>query len=125
MVFQDLRLFDNLTLRENLAVKSSLRCDMSEADITDAITRLDIAQYIDRECRTLSMGQQQRVAIARSLLPPFRWLLMDEPFSHLDAVNAANALQLIEEVCVKRDAGYIISSLGGEEMGNYDMVLEL
>jgi putative ABC transport system ATP-binding protein len=58
-------------------------------------------------------------------MQPFRWLLMDEPFSHIDEDNTAIALRLIEEVCARRNAGYIISSLGAEHSGGYDKILEL
>ena len=61
---------------------------------------------------TLSKGQQQRVGILRALLQPFEFVLLDEPFSHLDLTNIEIAIELIEDVCSQNKAGYLISTLG-------------
>ncbi len=125
MVFQDLRLFDNLTVRENLEIKTRLGNGLTTQQCTEALDMLGMAGYIDRPCARLSMGQQQRVAIVRSLIQPFKWLLMDEPFSHLDTDNTAAAMQLINNYCYKNGAGYILSSLGSNHASSFDTILEL
>ena len=60
---------------------------------------------------TLSYGERQRVAIVRSLLQPFQWLLLDEPFSHLDDENTRKASPLILEVVKKQQAGVLLVDL--------------
>jgi putative ABC transport system ATP-binding protein len=62
-------------------------------------------------CGELSFGQQQRIAILRALAKPFQWLMLDEPFSHLDPNNTQLAWQLILEIAQQRKAGVIITSL--------------
>jgi putative ABC transport system ATP-binding protein len=62
----------------------------------------------------MSFGERQRVAIIRSLLQPFDWILLDEPFSHLDQNNIKKAAQLIIEEVNKRKAGILIASLGAD-----------
>ena len=57
------------------------------------------------------MGQCQRVAIIRSLCQPFKWILMDEPFSHLDKKNANKAFDIIKHKANEVNAGIIITSL--------------
>jgi putative ABC transport system ATP-binding protein len=57
------------------------------------------------------MGQQQRVAIIRALAQPFEWIVLDEPFSHLDHKNAQIAYSLIEKNCNNQDAGFILTTL--------------
>jgi putative ABC transport system ATP-binding protein len=67
---------------------------------------------LNRRCNTLSQGQQQRVAIVRSLLQRFDWLLLDEPFSHLDKENQQRVFRLVEKRVAEEQAGWIVSSLG-------------
>jgi ABC-type cobalamin/Fe3+-siderophores transport system ATPase subunit len=47
----------------------------------------------------------------RALLQPFEWLLMDEPFSHLDHANTKKAIALISEVVKQNNAGLILADL--------------
>lgn len=75
--------------------------------------------------RTLSYGEQQRVAIIRALLQPFDWLLMDEPFSHLDHINTDKARSLIAEVVAQHKAGMILADLDENEYFNYTKTIVL
>lgn len=125
MLFQELRLFENLTVRENLQLKLKLQTDLSMKDAEEYLNVLGMASFMDRTCKTLSWGQQQRIAIVRSLLQPFECLMMDEPFSHLDENNTAIALQLIRERCAIQNASLIISSLGSEHGSQFDHNLNL
>ncbi len=114
IVFQELRLFDDLTVKENI----DLKLKHSSANFNEAMNMLamvGIESFVNKPCRQLSMGQRQRVAIVRSLLQPFEWLLMDEPFSHLDDMNATRCLQVVEEVAAKNRAGYILTTLGNSQ----------
>ncbi len=112
IVFQDMRLFDDLPLWDNLMVKNELTKHKSEAQITEYINLLGLDGKQHQLCGTLSLGQQQRVAIIRSLLQPFEFLLMDEPFSHLDETNTKLALDIIKHECNNQQASFLISSLG-------------
>lgn len=111
VVFQDLRLFPELTLWENLLVKKDLGSPEPEAVLESWIERLGLTHRRNSPAKTLSYGEQQRTAILRALIPPFQWLLLDEPFSHLDAGNAQKALALIEEVADLRGAGILYAEL--------------
>ncbi|MBZ0099885.1 MAG: ABC transporter ATP-binding protein, partial [Taibaiella sp.] len=68
----------------------------------------------------LSAGEQQRVAIVRALSQPFEWLLLDEPFSHLDFFNRQKAVALIKEVAGYTRAGIIVTSVAMNEDFVYD-----
>lgn len=124
-VFQDLQLFPELTVWENLMLKNNLTNHKSESDIRTMLDLLGIGDKRNQICKTLSLGQQQRVAIIRSLLQPFELLLMDEPFSHLDDHNANIALDLIRRETDGNNGGFILTSLGSKHGFNFDHELNL
>jgi len=119
VIFQDLRLFPSLTAWENLEIKRMLTNTISEEELRSWMDRLGIADRSEQAAATLSYGEQQRVAILRALLQPFSWLLMDEPFSHLDAHNTELAAQLILEVVTRNQAAFLLLDLDDNRHFNY------
>jgi len=71
------------------------------------------------------MGQQQRVAILRALCQPYEWLIMDEPFSHLDKENTSKCLELINARTLEQGAGFVLTTLGDDHGFHYDQELKL
>ena len=125
VVFQDLQLFPNLTVGENLLLKNNLHPVFSEMEIKKMLDQLKIGDKWDQQCSILSMGQQQRVAIIRALCQPFETLILDEPFSHLDIENTQHALNLINERCDQQEAGFILTTLGDKHQFTFDKELKL
>ncbi|MCD6062322.1 MAG: ATP-binding cassette protein [Flavipsychrobacter sp.] len=125
IIFQDMRLFPRLTAWENLGVKRTLTNSVEPQIVKDWMARLGIADKADSMAGTLSYGEQQRVAIIRALLQPFNWLLMDEPFSHLDRMNIERAIELIKEVVSKNNAGLILADLEDNDYFPYTQKLVL
>ena len=126
IVFQDLRLLPQLTALENIQLKNILGNVMyNESDILKMAERLQIIHILQQQANTLSYGEQQRVAIVRALVQPFVWLIMDEPFSHLDIKNTKLAAALIAEECTKRKAGFILTDLDDDNHFPYTKQLTL
>lgn len=125
VIFQDMRLFPTLSAWENLEIKRALTDTVAEERVREWLRRFGIADRVDRPASTLSYGEQQRVAILRALVQPFCWLLMDEPFSHLDAANTRLAAALIEEMVSERNAAFLIADLDDNDYFSYDKKLQL
>ncbi len=112
IVFQDLRLFPNFTARENIEINRVLQPPFYKSENIDQMAEyLGISHVLERKTILCSYGEQQRIAIIRSLIQPFSWLIMDEPYSHLDKENAQKAARLISAECAKREAGCFITGL--------------
>lgn len=120
IIFQDLRLFLNLSALDNIKVKSVLHKEVTHDHIKSMAEFLGVDSLLDKPASILSYGERQRIAIIRSLVQPFDMLLLDEPFSHLDKENSKLAADLISIEVKKRNAGMIVSSLGHEDGFLYD-----
>ncbi|WP_338466587.1 ATP-binding cassette domain-containing protein [Novosphingobium sp. ZN18A2] len=98
-VFQDARLFPHMKVRANLLYGWKLaRAEDRWIALEDVTAFLGIGALLDRQPRTLSGGEAQRVAIGRALLSGARALLMDEPLASLDPDRSAEIMRVIERV---------------------------
>lgn len=111
IVLQDMRLFPEQTVVQNLEIKRQLNPYHPKEKITEMAERLGIGSKLNSLAKTCSYGEQQRVAIIRSLLQPFHFLCLDEPFSHLDNRNAQLAMELMLEEAKARKAAIIFADL--------------
>ena len=126
IVFQDLRLFPQLTAKENIEVNRVLQQPYYNQDVIDTMAeQLGITHILHQKAGICSYGEQQRISIIRSLVQPFKWLLMDEPFSHLDEANTLKAANLIATECTKRNAGFILTDLEDDTHFKYSIKLSL
>jgi len=124
-IFQGLELFNDLTALENIQLKNRITLFHSDERILEMAQLLGVDPFLKRKAGILSFGQQQRVAIIRSLCQPFNFLLADECFSHMDLENSLTAYNLIREECEVRNAGIILTSLNKTELPNAHKRLKL
>lgn len=125
MLFQDLRLFSELTAWENVHLKNQLTGFRKKKEIMWWFDSLGIADKVDVPVGRMSFGQQQRVAFIRALCQPFDFIFLDEPVSHLDEPNAFIMAKILAEEADKQGAGIIVTSIGRHIMLDYDKTLKL
>ncbi len=119
IVFQNLRLFPDLTALENIQLNDP-KGNYSVTQIEGWAEQLGVQNLLTKEVKTLSYGQRQRIAIIRALVQDFDFLLLDEPFSHLDEANIQAAVSLIESRIREQKAGLILVSLEEDYGMKYD-----
>jgi heme ABC exporter ATP-binding subunit CcmA len=103
-------LYRNLTARENLSFFCALYGIANPAPLTQSwIERVGLATAADERVRGFSRGMEQRLALARALLPAPDVLLMDEPFSALDPEGVALAAELVRDA-IARGAAVLLTA---------------
>ena len=122
---QDMRLFGELTAMENVELKNRLTGFKSSDEIKRLFQQLGIEDKQDSLVSKLSIGQQQRVAIIRTLCQPCDFIMLDEPVSHLDEENNRIVAQIITEEARRQGAGVIATSVGNHLQMDVDQLFKL
>ena len=125
MMFQEHRIFPELTAVENVMLKNQLTNYFTEQEIRERLSALGLEDRLDRPCQRLSIGQQQRVAFVRLLAQPADFILLDEPVSHLDIMNAELMGQMLRQRQMEEGAAVIVTSIGHRLPYDYDRILKL
>ncbi|MCV6576316.1 MAG: ATP-binding cassette domain-containing protein [Cohaesibacter sp.] len=87
-----------LSVMDNVLIGSRLRAKVSDPDkARSLLTKLELADHLDKKPAELSGGQRQRVALARTLMEECPIVLLDEPFSALDARMRSEMQELAAE----------------------------
>lgn len=128
IMFQDLRLFDQLTCLDNVLLKAGQAQPVDAPAlgfIERAFEALGLKPRLKALAGSCSQGEKQRVAFIRALVQPFDWILLDEPFSHLDETCISAMRELLLERCEQNQAGMVVTSLAPDERLPYDLVVAL
>lgn len=109
VVFQKSHFITSLSVLENLEMASWLATGKKHTKrAKELLYKLDILEQAYKQPSQLSVGQQQRVSIARALMNEPKVLLADEPTSSLDDKNADNVIELLESLSKEYKAALII-----------------
>lgn len=122
---QDMRLFGELTAMENVELKNRLTDFKSRDEILRLFEAMGIPDKVDSLASKLSIGQQQRVAIIRTLCQPCDFILLDEPVSHLDDENNRIVADLVTQEAARQGAGIIATSVGNHLKMEVDKTFKL
>lgn len=124
-VFQSFHLMQGLTVWENLWLAAALNGQVVQARLEQLLHRLDLGSHRQRRPQQLSIGQQQRVAVARALVNQPRLVLADEPTGNLDAELAQEALRLLREMCTEYSSALLLVSHDEAILSTFDQVTSL
>ena len=125
IIYQDLKLLEEYTGFENIQIKNRLTNFFTPAEIEACADQLGIARLLGKACKQMSRGERQRVCILRALSQPFKWLILDEAFSHLDEANTNKAIALINDIAARNKAGVIACNLFEDQHFKYTQKLKL
>ncbi|MFM1925690.1 MAG: Sulfate/thiosulfate import ATP-binding protein CysA [Pseudomonadota bacterium] len=127
LVFQDALLFPHMSVAENLlfAVPLGLPKPERQARVQQALQEADLAGMGPRDPSTLSGGQRARVALLRALLAEPKALLLDEPFSQLDAPLRAQLRPWVFAHVRKRQIPAVLVTHDAQDVADPDRVVTL
>ncbi|MBX3394804.1 MAG: ABC transporter ATP-binding protein [Phycisphaerae bacterium] len=109
-IFQSFNLLQGFTAIENVELAMMFGRGVDRAFARDLLNRVGLAEHCNHLPSTLSIGQQQRVAVARALANRPRLILADEPTGNLDHDNARGAMELIRSLAAASGAALIVVS---------------
>lgn len=99
-IFQSFNLIPYLSVLENIELPFLFkRGEHTQKELEDLLSALGLTNYIDRKISQLSVGQQQRVAVARALIKRPKIILADEPTSALDYNHREKFLRILFALC--------------------------
>ncbi|MBX3610790.1 MAG: ATP-binding cassette domain-containing protein [Hydrogenophaga sp.] len=126
LLFQDDLLFAHMTVAENLmfAVPPGPRAQR-QAAVDSALAEAGLGGYNERDPATLSGGQRARVALMRALLARPRALLLDEPFSRLDAARRAQLRHFVFTHVRQRAIPVLLVTHDRDDIADPARVIEL
>ena len=119
-VYQSFNLLQGYTCLENVLLAMAFGIGRDRAFATSLLQRVGLSHRLDYYPRQLSVGQQQRVAVARALANRPKLVLADEPTGNLDATNAAETLALLRDTCAEQGAALLLVSHDREILARFD-----
>jgi putative ABC transport system ATP-binding protein len=109
---QNFDLLPGVSTIDNAVLKllSTMRWRQAQREIEPLLVRLGLGERLRHRAETLSMGERQRVMIARALSTNPRLLLADEPTGSLDTQRGREVLELLRELCMERGVAVVLVS---------------
>jgi len=123
-VFQTFNLLQGYSALENVLLGMMFGKGRDFDYARALLERVGLADRMQYRPRQLSVGQQQRVAVARALANKPQLVLADEPTGNLDHLHAREALALIREICEENGAALLLVSHDRDIIAQFDHVHE-
>jgi putative ABC transport system ATP-binding protein len=126
-VRQNFDLLPGVTAIDNAVLKllKHTRWREAHSQIQPLLERLGLGERLQHRAETLSMGERQRVMIARALSSEPKLLLADEPTGSLDSQRSREVLELLRELCREREVAVVLVSHDPQAASYADRVLAL
>jgi len=124
-VFQTFNLLQGYTALENVLLGMMFGPGPDRTFAEHLLDRVGLKDRMNYRPRQLSVGQQQRVAVARALANRPKLVLADEPTGNLDRVRAFEALELIRSACRDEGAALLLVSHDTEILNQFQSVKHL
>jgi putative ABC transport system ATP-binding protein len=126
-VRQNFDLLPGVTAIDNAVLKLLKETRWREAHdrVRPLLERLGLGERLEHRAETLSMGERQRVMIARALSSEPKLLLADEPTGSLDSQRSREVLELLRELCREREVAVVLVSHDPQAAAYADRVLAL
>ncbi|MDH3755500.1 MAG: ATP-binding cassette domain-containing protein [Acidimicrobiia bacterium] len=121
IVPQGIGLLPELTAHENVEIVAWLGFSVDLA-IGDLLAALELGELVDREPHEISMGEQQRVAVARAVAPVPALLVADEPTAHQDEANADRVMAALAR-CAAQGSTVLVATHDQRMIEGLDRVL--
>jgi putative ABC transport system ATP-binding protein len=124
---QNFDLLPGVSAIDNAILKllKTVRWREAQRQITPLLERLGLGERLSHQAQTLSMGERQRVMIARALSTDPSLLLADEPTGSLDSQRSREVLELLRELCRERNVAVVLVSHDPLAAGYADRVFAL
>jgi putative ABC transport system ATP-binding protein len=125
-VFQTFNLLAGFSALENVLLGMTFaRGKFQVARAKELLNRVGLSDRAHHKPNALSVGQQQRVAVARALANQPRLLLADEPTANVDPANQQNTIDLIRQTCSDENIALILVTHATEVSDQFDRVERL
>lgn len=124
-VFQTFNLLQGFSALENVMLGMTFGVGADRQHAEKLLERVGLSDRRDFQPRQLSVGQQQRVAVARALANRPKLVLADEPTGNLDRKRAFEALELIREICAENNTALLLVSHDQEILSKFEKIENL
>lgn len=124
-IFQTFNLLQGYTALENVKLGMMFGKGVDDAYAKHLLERVGLGERLNYLPRQMSVGQQQRVAVARALANHPKLVLADEPTGNLDHARAMESLGLIRQICQEQGAALLLVSHDREILSKFDKTEDL
>lgn len=124
-IFQTFNLLQGYSCLENVLLGMRFGRGADRMFALELLERVGLGNRLSYRPGQLSVGQQQRVAVARALANQPKLILADEPTGNLDPKNAGEAIKLIREICRENKAALLLVSHDQDVLEQFDLCRDL